>query len=138
MQIETHNDWKHLLFYLGLALLTYHELDAVARHEWRILPGLSLLDDGPAMAVFILAHIPLFAILFWLTGHRVDAIRDRSQFVVDLFLVIHGFIHFALSGHPLYEFKPPIETITVYGGAIIGILHGALLLSRHAKFKRNQ
>lgn len=31
---------------LLLALLMAHELDAVAQSEWRLLPGLSLLDDG--------------------------------------------------------------------------------------------
>ncbi|MFD2569233.1 DUF6713 family protein [Spirosoma soli] len=34
-----------IFFYLGLAFLTTHELDAVRCREWRIFPGLSLLND---------------------------------------------------------------------------------------------
>jgi len=123
-----HSDWRHGLFYLGLALLAGHELDAVARHEWRLLPVLNLLDDETGQMVFILAHLPLFAALFWLTGHQSLKIRNWSQLGVDGFLIFHGALHYALSGHPLYEFTAPVETITVYGGGIVGAVHLALTL----------
>jgi len=130
MTIGRHSGWLHGLFYLGLALLSCHELDAVARHEWRLLPGLNLLDDGAGQAAFVLLHVPVFALLFWLTGHRTDTVRRRSQLAVDAFLVLHAVAHFALSGHELYEFQGPVAAITIYGGALVGAVHAGLALLR--------
>lgn len=131
MKAETHSDWRHILFYVGLALLACHEMDAVARHEWRLLPVLSSLEDTAALVVFVLLHIPIFTFLFWATGHKSEKIRNRSQISTDIFLVAHGVIHFTLSGHVLYEFKAPVETITVYGGAAVGIIHLALKIKEN-------
>ncbi len=124
--------WIRLIFYTGLALLATHELDAVARHEWRLLPILSGLDDETGRAAFIMLHVPLFAVLFWLVSHPDPVIERRSQLGLDAFLVLHASIHAALSGHALYEFEGWIESITVYGGAVIGIIHGILLM-RHVR-----
>ena len=130
MTDKDHSNWKHALFYVALALLACHELDAVARHEWRLLPILSSLDDDTGMAVFVLLHIPLFAVLFLLTGHRDTKIRRRSQLGIDAFLIVHAIGHFAMSGHERYEFTAPVETITIYGGAIIGAFHAWLELRK--------
>lgn len=131
MNTENHSDWRHFLFYVGLALFACHELDAVGRHEWRLLPIFSSFDDHIGLVAFVLAHIPLFTFLFWATGHQSETIRGRSQLGVDGFLVTHAVIHFALSGHSLYEFEAPVETITVYGGAIVGLAHVLLEIGRN-------
>lgn len=130
MTVGKHSSALHALFYLGLALLVCHELDAVFRQEWRILPGLNLLQDGSGRTVFILIHIPAFVALFWLTGHISDVIRKRSQLGVDVFLIGHAVVHFMMSGHELYEFEPPVETITIYGGALMGFLHAVVCASK--------
>ena len=117
---------KSALFFLGLSLLACHELDAVARHEWRLLPILSMLDDEAGLVAFVLAHVPAFAALFWLTAHDSPPIRWWSRLVVDLFLIVHAGLHFSLSGSPLYEFHPPVETITVYGAAVVGACHAVI------------
>ncbi|MEM7707118.1 MAG: DUF6713 family protein [Pseudomonadota bacterium] len=36
---------KDILFYLGLALLLTHEMDAMLNHEWLVLPLTSFLTD---------------------------------------------------------------------------------------------
>ena len=125
-----HSDWKHALFYLGLSLLACHELDAVARHEWRLLPILDLLPDETGQTVFIIAHIPLFLAIFWLTGHRSPAIRHRSQMAIDGFLVVHAIAHFVLSDQELYEFEGPLEWLFVYGGGVVGASHIIVCLRR--------
>ncbi|WP_162789477.1 DUF6713 family protein [Altererythrobacter sp. ZODW24] len=126
MTVGKHGGALHAFFYLGLALLVCHELDAVFRHEWHLLPGLSQLQDGPARTIFILIHIPTFVALFWLTGHESEAIRKRSQLGLDAFLIGHAALHLSMSGHDLYEFEPPVETITVYGGALVGLMHSII------------
>lgn len=123
----------HALFYLGLALFVCHELDAVARHEWMLLPILNQMHDETARNAFILLHIPLFALLFWLTGHRSDVIRLRSQLAIDGFLLVHAVLHLSVSGSETYEFTGPVETITVYGGALIGCVHAFLILRSRSK-----
>lgn len=119
----TTNDLIQAIFFMGLALLATHELDAMTRHEWRLLPVLSQLSDESGRFWFVLLHIPVFGLMFWLTGHRNPRIRVTAQRITSGFLVAHGGIHFALSGHALYEFEAPIETVTVYGGAACGLLH---------------
>ena len=58
MNIKNHSGLLHILFYLGFSLLACHELDAVARHEWRLLPVLNKLNDDSGLIVFVLLHIP--------------------------------------------------------------------------------
>ena len=122
-----------LLFYLGLALLCSHEIDAAVRAEWRLLPGLSQLEDAAGYAWFVLLHIPLFTLVFWLSQHPDQRLRTRSRSVICGFLVVHAGLHFWLSEHPDYAFTPPIETLTVYGGAGVGLLYLALAWRRHQR-----
>ena len=128
MNISPHSCSLHGLFYFGLALFSGHELDAVARGEWRMLPILSKLQDDAGQMWFILFHVPLFALIYWLCTHHSKSIRVRSQLTVDGFLIFHGIIHFLLSGDPSYAFTPPVETITVFGGALVGLTHAVIVL----------
>jgi len=113
-----------LLFWLGFSLLIAHEMDAMVRHEWRMLPGFSAMaNDASARDLFTLAHVPLFAALLWLCSHPTPRLRLRTQRGVDVFLVLHASVHALLSGHALYEFVPPVETVTVYGAGLAGGLH---------------
>lgn len=118
-----HSNGRHALFYLGLALLAGHELDAVGSAEWRLMPGLDLLADATAETVFIALHIPLFALVFWLTGHRARGLRTGSQRVIDVFLIIHAGLHAVLSGDAEYHFETPLSDLLIFGGAAVGALH---------------
>lgn len=128
-----HSGWRHGLFYLALSLLVCHELDGVGRHEWRLLPFMGGVDDQTAGAIFILAHVPVFAVLFWATAHRSDAVRSVSQLVVDAFLIAHAGVHILRSGAEVYEFAPPVSTITIHGGAVVGFLHLAWTLAARSR-----
>lgn len=112
-----------LVFYLGLALLCTHEIDAAVRQEWRLLLGLNLLSDSAGYLWFVLLHVPLFTAIFWLAQHSNSRVKSLSRLAVMGFLVVHGGLHFLLSGHPDYVFVPPIETLTVYGGAAVGLVY---------------
>ena len=125
------SDWIDILFYVGLALLVCHELDAVARHEWRLLPLLNMLSDEIAQIAFIIAHVPLFAAIFWLVGHHSFIIKRRSRVAADGFLVVHAVLHVLLSDNELYEFEAPLEGLLIYGGAVVGLAH--LLVLRRSQ-----
>lgn len=115
--------WVELLFCLVLALLATHELDAVYREEWDLLYILRSMETDPARSSFILLHIPLFAGLFFVTWNQNERVRLISQVGLDLFMIIHAILHYRLSSSPEYQFEPIIETITVYGAAIVAAAH---------------
>ena len=47
------------LYYLGIAHLLTHEMDAVKHAEWRLLFGLRALGDAVAYPIFLLLHVPV-------------------------------------------------------------------------------
>jgi hypothetical protein len=51
---------EHLFFYVGLSFIFLHEMDAIRCREWRIFPGLSLLNERLGFIVFMWAHLPLY------------------------------------------------------------------------------
>lgn len=118
-------------FRIGFALLLTHELDAVARSEWRVLPLTSFLPDSIGFPVFVLLHVPLFAWLIWLVGHTDVQVRQRWHTIVSAFLVVHVGLHLAFSGHPDYDFHGAMSKLLIFGGGVFGALH--LLLRWRAR-----
>ncbi len=109
----------HLFFYLGLSFILIHEMDAVRCREWRIFPGLSLLKEKTGFVVFMLAHIPLYFLLFWgLMGKGNPAEWIRG---LDWFFIIHLGLHLLFLMHPKNEFKDTLSWIFISGAAIAGL-----------------
>jgi len=125
---------KRGAFYLGLALLFTHELDAMPNHEWRVLPLLSSLSDSAGELTFILAHIPLFVIVFAGIGSLNSRTRSLTRDLASGFLIVHALLHFAFSGHPSYEFRSLMSTLLIYGAAACGL---ACLLARWLQPRSN-
>ena len=111
------------LFALCFALLVSHELDAMVREEWNLLPGFKSVDDDNAADVFNLAHVPIFAGLLWLLSSARPAWRGRTMVGIEVFVIGHAIAHTLLRGHPDYRFEAPVETVTVYGAALAGLAH---------------
>ena len=122
--------WIDFVFFLGLALLVCHELDAVARSEWRLLWVLGNLPEQTASGAFIALHVPLFAMLFWLTGNTAWQIRRVSQVAVDGFLLIHAGLHWRLIDHEFYAFHSSLSKWLIFGGAAVGLAHLVLMFGR--------
>ena len=121
---------KRTAFYLGLALLFTHELDAMPNHEWRVLPLLRNLADSSGEATFILAHIPIFAIVIACIASLNLKIRSMARDIACGFLILHALLHFAFSGHPAYQFNSVLSSSLIYGAAVCGV---AFLLFRWAE-----
>ena len=115
--------FSSIVFWLGLAFIITHEIDAVTHAEWRLLPLLNTLADDTARDVYILAHVPLFTIIFCLVNHTSPSIRKNSRIGVDLFLVVHVGLHWLLPGHTSHEFAGTLSSILIYGGALMGMMH---------------
>lgn len=121
-----------IAFALGIACLFTHELDAVPNHEWRGLPLLGALPDETGMAVFIAAHVPLFAVLIALVASLEPRTRALSRLGIAAFLLVHGLLHTLSSGRPDYEFASALSHALILGGAAFGALYLALEGKRRA------
>lgn len=117
-----------LLFYLGLGMLLGHEMDAVHKHEWRLLFFLRAMPDERARDIFVLAHVPLVVALLWLIGHPSGDVRLWTVVALDAFLIVHAGMHWRLSDHPKYEFNTPVSRLLIYGAAVVGAVHLFLLV----------
>ena len=115
-----------LLFFVGFALLACHELDAVAQAEWRLLPFLSQMGDEEAYPVFVLIHVPLFALLLWWTGSTSTLVRFRAQLSVDAFMVIHVGLHMLFRSHEDYTFHSTLSELCIFGAGAVGLVHAPL------------
>ena len=114
---------KTIVFYLGLALLFTHELDSMPNHEWRVMPILSSLSDSTGKAVFLLAHVPLFAVVVGLIASLDEKIRLRARGIFCGFLVVHTLLHYVFSRNLAYEFSSPISSALIYGAGLCGVLY---------------
>ena len=122
------------IFYIGFALLACHELDAVAQAEWKLLPVLNDLSEGTAYITFVAGHIPIFAVLMWLTGHPSTIVKWRTRVGIDAFLIAHAGLHWLLSDHHLYQFDASFSKFLIFGGGLVGMLHlVALSFPPHGK-----
>ena len=117
------------LFATGLALLLSHELDAVKHAEWQVLPLLRWLDDASGYPVFVLAHVPLFAVMLWALAHGSSAVRRNTRIGLAVFMVIHAGLHWAFHEDPHYHFAGWLSHGLVGGAAIFGALYLAAVLA---------
>ncbi len=116
------------LFFLGFSFLLAHELDAVRAHEWRLLPCLKNLSDTQGRDAFIMLHVPVVALLIWLTAYPPDGVRFWAQAAIDIFLIVHVGLHRAFVGHPDYDFHSPLSRGLIWGAGVVGAAHLALLI----------
>jgi len=104
-------------FLLGVTLIFLHEMDAIRCKEWRIFPGLSLLDDRRGFVTFTLAHIPL---LFWIL-HEIKIKDENFIYYFDIFLIIHLLLHLLFLMHKKNEFKDWVSWLIIIGAALCGL-----------------
>lgn len=123
---------RELVFYVGLAFLFTHELDAMPNHEWRVLPATSFLSDSVGMNTFLIAHIPIFAVVIGCVASLNLKTRSIAQNVASGFLVAHALLHVAFSGHANYEFDSLISSLLIYGAAFFGILFFLLKMAERS------
>ena len=110
------------LFIVTLALFFTHELDAVARHEWRMFPVLGGLDDRQGFAVFLLAHVPIFAAILWFC-FSPTSVGAAVRVAVAAFAIVHVGLHVYFARHPANEFDNPLSQALIWGTGIAGALY---------------
>ena len=116
-----------IVFCAGLVFLLVHELDAVHRHEWRMFPLICRLDDRTSYRVFVLLHIPLLVLIFWLMSHSAGNVRFWFQVVMDIFFVVHSGLHHFLREHEHNGFSNRFSKAIIILAAAAGLIHLVLL-----------
>ncbi len=114
---------KNFVFNLGLATLFTHELDAVTQAEWRLLYILRDMPEEAAAKTFVVIHVPLFAVIFWLVFNTNPSIREWSKITLAAFFMIHAVLHKLLENHPLYTFNSPMSQGLIFGAGLLGLLY---------------
>lgn len=112
---------KTILYYLGVAALFTHELDAVLNFEWRLLFHLRSLPDDAAGSWFVALHLPMFFAFFYFGHHKHTKVQNLFRGAVAIFLVIHSGLHVALSHHEHYQFDGFLSNLYIYSAAGFGI-----------------
>lgn len=92
------------VYHAMVAAFFTHELDAVKRHEWRVLPLTSFLPERAGEQAFIWAHVPLFFAVLWFGE---GAAADGFRLGLSAFAVVHVGLHWIFRKHPAYEFNDP-------------------------------
>jgi len=111
---------EHLFFYLAFAFILMHEMDAIRCREWRIFPGLSILDEKIAFPLFMFVHIPLYAFPIYYLLNMPDPeglIRG-----LNYFFIIHLFLHILFLKHKNNEFTDWISWSIIIGCGVCGAL----------------
>ncbi|MBX2956041.1 MAG: hypothetical protein KF846_07780 [Cyclobacteriaceae bacterium] len=105
-------------FYVGLAFILMHEMDAIRCRECRIFPGLSALGDRVGFVVFLWAHLVLYTLLFIFL---VDPhYQHRVIFGISIFFIVHLILHMVFLKHPKNEFKDLHSWLLITGAALFG------------------
>lgn len=112
---------ENVFFWIGFSTLLVHEMDAVRLREWRILPLFSRLDDQRGFAVFTLAHIPLYILLFAGLSPEI-AVGGKSTLMLglDWFMVVHVGLHYLLRNLPRNEFNTTFSWLIIAGAGLAG------------------
>ena len=118
-----------LLFFLLLSLVIVHELDAIRRHEWRMFVVLTKMDDERAFQIFSTLHIPLLMVIFWLITNPSVIVVFWFEVVLDVFLIIHKFLHYSFQKHPQNEFTTSFSKGLIDLMAVVGFIQLIFIVS---------
>jgi hypothetical protein len=112
-----------ILVIMAMSLLFCHELDAVYRHEWRIMPGINRLSEEIGALVFIFAHVPVFGVIIWLVFVAEGEMQKNSGLAFSGFCMVHVLLHKLFEKHPQNEFDNILSQLLIWGAGIAGAGH---------------
>ena len=106
--------------YLALAFIWTHELDALDRHEWRVMPVLRTLPDALAKRIFLWMHVPLMALSAWLIAAGPGSVGAG---ILAGLCILHVGLHRLFRNHPAYEFQGLESRLLILGAGLFGALY---------------
>jgi uncharacterized protein DUF6713 len=112
--------------YLALALIWTHELDAIDRHEWRVMPLLNALPDATAKRIFLWMHVPLMYLTILIAVAGPGSIGAG---ILTGFCVVHVGLHWLFRNHPANEFSGAGSQALILGAGGFGALYWLVQLA---------
>lgn len=91
-----------------------HELDAIEQKEWRIFPGLSLLNERWGYWLFVWLHVPLFAYLLMFIE------QENFRWGWSIFSLVHIGLHVLFLKHPKNKFTRLSSWGLILGSGLFG------------------
>src|SRR5262245_61077856 len=114
------------VYWAMVAAFFTHELDAVKRHEWRVLPLTNFLPERVGEQVFIWAHVPVCWLILWLDEPTaISGVRLG----LSAFAVLHVWLHWLFRRHPAYEFNNPSSWALIILTGVLGALYLAVAVT---------
>ena len=111
----------HFFFFMGLAFILTHELDAVKQHEWRMFPLTFWLPERPGYLIFTALHVLLFTLLF-LNLYGVNGVNRGLVKGLDIFFIVHVGLHLLFLAHPKNEFSSRFSWVLIGGAGLSGLV----------------
>jgi hypothetical protein len=113
---------SNFVFNVAFSLLTTHELEAMRRHEWRVLPLTRWMSEQVGMNTFILMHVPLFAGLASGCWAAEPSRRHLARRLFSSFCVVHVGLHWLFRNDQNYEFEGFLSNGLILGAGVAGAL----------------
>ena len=81
------------------------------------------LPEHTASDAFVILHVPLIALLLWLTNNESEIIKNWSRIALCGFFVIHAGLHKSLENSPNYTFDSTLSLGLIYGAGLLGFVY---------------
>lgn len=89
-------------------------MDTVRCKEWRIFPVTLRMEDEAGYLVFTALHVTIYVLLLW--GLYADDGVNRALIAcLDVFLVVHMFLHLLLRNIPGNQFRSAFSWVLILG-----------------------
>lgn len=113
---------SYFILYIGVSLFIVHEMDAIRRHEWRMI--FNNVNDELAYIIFAVLHIPVYFLIFY-------GLAKKNEIVIlllSIFFVIHIFLHLIFYKHTKNEFNSMFSWLIITGIFLSGLILVAMRL----------
>ena len=109
---------ENILLFTNLGLLLLHEIDAICCKEWKMFVFLNKLKNEKAKIIFILLHVPLIIIIFFLIKYRLETFF----WIFNIFLIFHLLLHKIFYKHKFNNFKSIYSSVLIMTMSLIATI----------------
>ncbi len=114
-------NWSAISYSLCVAFFLVHELDAVYRNEWRLLPLLRALPGDRGFVVFTALHLPVLVALVFSAAQDDAPLSLLFRKGLCAFAVVHVGLHFFWPRSERYGFDNLFSRFWIYGAGGFGV-----------------
>ncbi len=114
---------ENIYFCMAISFLFIHELDAIKAKEWKLFIILRDLKEEQAYSIWLALHLPLFLFPLLILSNYMNPFNRKIYIIgIDIFLILHMFLHLFFRNHKDYHFKSLQSNLYIVLTAIFAIL----------------